>query len=245
VTTPSQVRLAELVGCLALATDLGMGQPLEHCLRTCLLAVGVGARIGLTGAQLGDAYYITLLRFVGCNAHAHDDATEVGDEVVFRAGAAPILSGEPSEYVRFMLGHLGEGLPRATRAKLRCHPHSERFSASPRRHNLTWGPTAGNGPASASTGMGGVVPRIEEVLMSEPTPVAALAPDSFEPQGDEAEREQRNRDAHRLQSPLWRGSQIARVDRSRRPVLILERPRDPRHPPAKRTRRRRQRSLCQ
>jgi hypothetical protein len=118
VSTPPQVRLAELVGCLALATDLGMGQPLEHCLRTCLLAVGVGTRLDLTEEQLGDAYYITLLRFVGCNAHAHVDATEVGDEVSFRAGVAPILSGEPSKYLRFMLGHLGEGLPGPTRAKL-------------------------------------------------------------------------------------------------------------------------------
>jgi HD-GYP domain-containing protein (c-di-GMP phosphodiesterase class II) len=112
------VRLAELVGCLALATDLGMGQPLEHCFRTCLLAVGVGTQLGLSEEQLGDAYYITLLRFAGCNSHAHQDATEVGDEIAFRTGIAPILSGEPSEYLRFMLQHLGEGLPRATRAKL-------------------------------------------------------------------------------------------------------------------------------
>lgn len=33
------IRAAELVGALSLATDLGTGQPLEHALRTAVLAV--------------------------------------------------------------------------------------------------------------------------------------------------------------------------------------------------------------
>jgi hypothetical protein len=36
------MRLAELVAALSLATDLGMGQPMEHELRACLLAVRLG-----------------------------------------------------------------------------------------------------------------------------------------------------------------------------------------------------------
>ena len=36
------LRAAEVVGALSLATDLGTGQPLEHALRTAVLAVRLG-----------------------------------------------------------------------------------------------------------------------------------------------------------------------------------------------------------
>jgi hypothetical protein len=49
------IRAAEVVGALSLATDLGTGQPLEHALRTAVLAVRLG---GLAGAS-------THLRFRG------------------------------------------------------------------------------------------------------------------------------------------------------------------------------------
>lgn len=112
------VRLSEFVACLALATDLGMGQPLEHCLRTCLLTVRMGERLGLTEQQLADAYYIALLRFVGCNSHAHQDSIETGDEVAFRAGVAPVLNGGMSGMLRFTVTRLGSGSAKAARAKM-------------------------------------------------------------------------------------------------------------------------------
>jgi hypothetical protein len=36
----SSIRLAELLAVLSLATDLGMGQPMEHVLRQCLIPCG-------------------------------------------------------------------------------------------------------------------------------------------------------------------------------------------------------------
>lgn len=41
------LRLAEAVGALSLATDLAMGQPLEHGLRTAVLAVRMAQAMGL------------------------------------------------------------------------------------------------------------------------------------------------------------------------------------------------------
>ncbi len=38
----AQVRLAELVGALSLGIDLGFGQPMEHVLRQCLIALAAG-----------------------------------------------------------------------------------------------------------------------------------------------------------------------------------------------------------
>jgi hypothetical protein len=50
-TSPSApsapLRLAELVAALSLATDLGTGQPMEHALRTCLLAIQLGGELGV------------------------------------------------------------------------------------------------------------------------------------------------------------------------------------------------------
>jgi hypothetical protein len=59
----SALRLAEVAGMLSLATDLAMGQPLEHGLRTTVLAVRVGAEMGLPAADLATVYYTGLLHF--------------------------------------------------------------------------------------------------------------------------------------------------------------------------------------
>lgn len=118
VKASEKPQLSEFVACLALATDLGMGQPLEHCLRTCLLTVRMGEHLGLAVQQLADAYYIALLRFVGCNSHAHQDFIETGDEVAFRAGVAPVLNGGMSGMLRFTVTRLGSGSAKAARAKM-------------------------------------------------------------------------------------------------------------------------------
>jgi len=57
------LRLAELLAALSLATDLGMGQPLEEALRTCLIALSLGDRLGLQPDDLSDVYYVALLPF--------------------------------------------------------------------------------------------------------------------------------------------------------------------------------------
>lgn len=113
-----EVPVSEVVACLALATDLGMGQPLEHALRTCTLAVRVGESLGLAAEELAEIYYIALLRFVGCNAHAQQDSLEVGDEIAFRAGVAPVLNGKTPEMLRFMVTSMGKDYPKLTRAKM-------------------------------------------------------------------------------------------------------------------------------
>src|SRR6266480_2977688 len=46
------IRAAEVVGALSLATDLGTGQPLEHALRTAVLAVRLGELAGASAKEL-------------------------------------------------------------------------------------------------------------------------------------------------------------------------------------------------
>ena len=48
------IRAAEVVGVLSLATDLGTGQPLEHALRSAVLAVRLGELAGASTQELAD-----------------------------------------------------------------------------------------------------------------------------------------------------------------------------------------------
>src|SRR5215472_9840839 len=78
-----QVRLAEVVCAISMATDLGTGVPLEHAARTCLLSLRLGRRIGLGEVDLSDLYYLTLLRMAGCTAESALSAEHFADEVEF------------------------------------------------------------------------------------------------------------------------------------------------------------------
>ncbi len=66
------IRAAEVVGALSLATDLGTGQPLEHALRTAVLAVRLGELAGASAQELADTYYVALLHASGCTSNGHE-----------------------------------------------------------------------------------------------------------------------------------------------------------------------------
>jgi hypothetical protein len=50
-TDRAHARLAELVAALSLGVDLGFGQPMEHVLRQCLIALRLAEGIGLSEQQ--------------------------------------------------------------------------------------------------------------------------------------------------------------------------------------------------
>jgi hypothetical protein len=53
----AHVRLAELVAALSLGVDLGFGQPMEHVLRQCLIALRLAEAIGLDEETRAAVYY--------------------------------------------------------------------------------------------------------------------------------------------------------------------------------------------
>jgi HD-GYP domain-containing protein (c-di-GMP phosphodiesterase class II) len=114
-----QIRLAELLAAVSLATDLGTAQPMDHALRTCRVAMGIARAISLPVQDLYDTYYVSLLRFLGCTSEASADAElNGGDELAMYKGLAPSLMGTPLEVIGWMLRHLAEGQPPLTRARL-------------------------------------------------------------------------------------------------------------------------------
>jgi HD-GYP domain-containing protein (c-di-GMP phosphodiesterase class II) len=79
----SSVRLAEFSIALSLATDLGLGHPLEMVLSTCLLSMRLGEFLGLREEELRELYYLSLFRHAGCTADSHRAAAYMGDELAF------------------------------------------------------------------------------------------------------------------------------------------------------------------
>lgn len=80
----SGIRTAELMAALSVATDLGMGQPLEFAMRSCVVSVRFGEKLGFNDDELQTVYYQALLRYIGCNAETHLIAAVFGDELAFR-----------------------------------------------------------------------------------------------------------------------------------------------------------------
>jgi HD-GYP domain-containing protein (c-di-GMP phosphodiesterase class II) len=117
-TDRSHVRLAELVAALSLGIDLGFGQPMEHVLRQCLIALRLAERVGLDEQERAAVYYTALLVDVGCHTDAHEQAKWFGDDIALKsskydhefgtlralaAGVRRIGSGNPPLH-RFRLG---------------------------------------------------------------------------------------------------------------------------------------------
>jgi HD-GYP domain-containing protein (c-di-GMP phosphodiesterase class II) len=80
------VRLAELLAALSLGVDLGFGQPMEHVLRQCLIALRIADHAGLDERDRAAVYYTALLVNVGCHADAHEQAKWFGDDIALKSG---------------------------------------------------------------------------------------------------------------------------------------------------------------
>ena len=112
------IRLAELLGVLSLAADLGMGQPMEHVLRQCLISLRLAERMGLDEADREVVYYTSLVVWVGCHVDAYEQAKWFGDDTAFKADFRHADFAAATSKPLFMLRHLGAGRPATDRARL-------------------------------------------------------------------------------------------------------------------------------
>ena len=81
-----RIRLAELVAALSLGVDLGFGQPMEHVLRQCLIALRLAGCAGLGEPDRAAVYYTALLINIGCHSDAHEQAKWFGDDITLKSG---------------------------------------------------------------------------------------------------------------------------------------------------------------
>jgi HD-GYP domain-containing protein (c-di-GMP phosphodiesterase class II) len=93
------LRLAEAAGVLSLATDLAMGQPLEHGLRTAMLALRTAQAMGLSEDDQVAVFYTGVLHFAGCTAESEIDARFFGDELAARPQMLTVAHGSRMELI--------------------------------------------------------------------------------------------------------------------------------------------------
>jgi len=111
------VRLADLVATFSLATDLGLGQPMDHVLRAWRIASELGEHVGIEADDRGALYYVVALAWVGCVADTPEVAALFGDDIAFRADSYDVdFAGLP--LLGFMLRHVGSGSPPLHRLRL-------------------------------------------------------------------------------------------------------------------------------
>jgi HD-GYP domain-containing protein (c-di-GMP phosphodiesterase class II) len=90
-----QIRTAELIGALCLATDLGMGFPFEHGLQTTLIATRLAERLGVDQETTIEVYYASLLAHAGCTTEVHVAAQIFGSSMTEHFN--PVKYGTPGE----------------------------------------------------------------------------------------------------------------------------------------------------
>jgi hypothetical protein len=110
------IRLAELVASLSLATDLGRGQPMEHCIRKTAIGLRLADLLGLGDDDRVATYYIGLLDDVYCHADAHEQAKWFGDDIGFKASTYE-ADLESFEFLLMVLRRLGAGEAGLARAR--------------------------------------------------------------------------------------------------------------------------------
>jgi HD-GYP domain-containing protein (c-di-GMP phosphodiesterase class II) len=112
------VRLAELLAVLSLAADLGMGQPMDHVLRQCLICLRLARCLGLEADDREVVYYTSLVAWVGCHVDAYEQAKWFGDDTALKTDFRHVDFGAGVTGPLFMLRHLGAGRPMLERARL-------------------------------------------------------------------------------------------------------------------------------
>lgn len=115
----SGVTLAELLAAFSLATDLGLGQPMEHALRAWQIAGRLGPHVGLRDDQRPALFYVAMLAWVGCVADAPEVAASFGDDIAFRADSYDVDLAGGSAF-SFFLGHAGAGSPLSHRLRAKA-----------------------------------------------------------------------------------------------------------------------------
>jgi HD-GYP domain-containing protein (c-di-GMP phosphodiesterase class II) len=112
------VRLAEVAGVLSLASDLAMGQPLEHGLRTAVLALRMAQAMGLSEDDQVTVFYTGLLHFAGCTAESGIDSRFFGDELAARPRMMTVAHGSRAELVAMAMRTAHPGSAPLTRAAM-------------------------------------------------------------------------------------------------------------------------------
>ena len=113
----SEARRAEVLAALSISIDLGLGLPMEHVLRSSLLASLLADELELSDEERATVYYTNLVLWIGCHADSHEFSRWFGDDLAMRRDGYQLdWSGLP--YMRFLLQRTGSHQSVARRTQL-------------------------------------------------------------------------------------------------------------------------------
>lgn len=110
-------RMADVVGTLSVVADLGFGLPPRNALRSSLIAVALGRRLGLHEDELRGPYYACLLAHIGCISMSHETAALFGDELEITRAVAMTNLGDPQDIVDTLIPEITKGLSNEERER--------------------------------------------------------------------------------------------------------------------------------
>jgi len=100
------VRVVELLGALSYAADLGLGQPMAHCLRQTVIADRLAELLGTDDHDREAAFYLGLLMNTHCHADAAEQAAWFADDIGFKADGIELLDMNTAQAAGFMVRRL-------------------------------------------------------------------------------------------------------------------------------------------
>lgn len=86
-TASSGVRMADVLASFSVATDLGLGRPIEHTKRSTVVSISLGRTLGLDLEACQVLHDVALLTYCGCHVYGNDAAEWFGDDIGFREEA--------------------------------------------------------------------------------------------------------------------------------------------------------------
>jgi HD-GYP domain-containing protein (c-di-GMP phosphodiesterase class II) len=113
-----RLRLADLLGGLSIAADLGFGLPPEEAMRSCLIATALARQQGLAEDEVADTFYTALLMHVGCSALSHETAAAFGDDRALMSAVAKTNVADPADIAGTLLPELTRGMSSAERSRI-------------------------------------------------------------------------------------------------------------------------------
>jgi hypothetical protein len=104
------------VATLSYAADLGLGQPMAHCMRQTVVALRLSDLLGASDPEREATYYLGLLMNVYCHADAAEQARWFGDDISFKGDGFQMLEMSTAQMISFILRRVashGSGPARA------------------------------------------------------------------------------------------------------------------------------------
>jgi len=111
------VRIAELFGTLSYAADLGLGQPMDHCLRQTVIADRLAELAGAGDQDRATTFYLGLLMNTHCHADAAEQAAWFDDDIGFKSEGVETLGWNTAQILSFMVRRLASHGSASARAR--------------------------------------------------------------------------------------------------------------------------------